>query len=150
MNSKILYIAAALALATLLLLSGLDAKRTTVLAPSVATSSLPSASLSTTTPSAQPPPIHTVGGITWHAENYLGKDVRIQGYLLKKGAGYGIFSDEMTGNITRHDLSVTGIGIARMQLKQKYILEGTLVANASSNTSRALYALEVSKISWQN
>lgn len=149
MKIKVASIVVALALAALLV-SGSGTRRTTVYAPSVGTSSPPSVSIGTTPHLIQSLPIHTVGEITRHAGNYLNKDVRIEGYLLKKGRGYNIFSDEMAGSVTRHDLSITGAEITRMRVKQKYILEGTFVADTSSNTSRTLYALHVSKISWQN
>lgn len=131
-----------------LLLLDLGIRRTIVPVPRVATSSSPSVSLSAPSHSTQSLPIHTVGEITWHAGNYLNKNVRVQGYLLKKGVDYTIISDEMTGSVTRHDLSVTGAEIGRMRFKQKYILEGMFVANTSSSTSHTLYALNVSKISW--
>ncbi len=147
MKNKVPYIVVTLVPAMLLLLLGLSSKGTVERLPTIATSSSSSVIIRTTPHSVQPLPIHTVGEITWHAKDYLGKDVRVQGYLLKKGTGYDIISDEMTGSPTYHDLSVMGTEIVRMRLMQKYILEGMFVANASSSTSRTLYVLEVSKIS---
>lgn len=109
----------------------------------IATSSSPSI---VTQSFSQPLPVHTVGEITWHAKNYLNKYVRVRGYFLKKGVGYDIFSDEVAGNISPHDLSVTGADIARMQLQQQYSLEGIFIVNELPGTNRTLYALDVSKI----
>ncbi len=91
-------------------------------------------------------PIYTVGEVTWHATHYLNQNITVVGFLLKKGIGYDIVSDEATGTITSHDLSIIGTGITNLQLKQKYILHGTFMNGRPSN-SHTLYTLEVSQIS---
>ena len=148
MNLKVVSLVIAVIL-TALLIRGLAAKIPAVSSSNAATSS--PLSLASTTPRfAQPLPTHTVGEITWHAKKYLDKNVRVEGYLLRREGSYGIFSDEMFGAMTPHDLSVVGVGIEHLRLKQKYTLEGLFVASVPSSTSRTLYRLEASKISSQN
>ncbi len=92
-------------------------------------------------------PVYTVGELTWRAKQYLNQSVRVRGYLLKKEVGYNIFSDEKSGSMTAHDLSVTGAGISTMQLEHAYTLGGVFVVNSSLNST--LYALKISEISSQ-
>ncbi len=138
------YIAAALAIAAAALLSSRSAAGTTAYPRIAAVHSMLDLTATSTSSTAKLPPIHTVGEITWHAKGYLGTDVRIRGYLLGKEGGDGILSDEKTGSITPHDLLVTGPGVANMQLGQKFILEGLLIANTRLSIGRTLYILEVS------
>ena len=78
--------------------------------------------------SAGPPVVHKVGAITWHAAKFVGQKLQIVGYVLAKGAGYVLFSDEPTGKISAHDLPVIGPGSDQMQLTKKYVVEGQFIA----------------------
>jgi len=88
--------------------------------------------------------LHTVGQVTWHAKDFVGKNVRIQGYMIKREAAYVIFSDEATGNVTSHDLPITGKGIGIFKPKQKYIIEGKLVYQGLEASNHNPYHLELS------
>ncbi|HEV7424502.1 MAG TPA: hypothetical protein VGO21_04940, partial [Candidatus Paceibacterota bacterium] len=46
------------------------------------------------------PPIR-VGAVTWHTKNFVNKEVKIVGFVLKKENNYVLFSDEATGAITK-------------------------------------------------
>jgi len=69
-------------------------------------------------------PIHKVGEITRHAVGFIGTQVRMEGYLLKKESGYILFSDEPTGAVSKYDLPVTGTGYDTMLPNKKYSIEG--------------------------
>lgn len=86
--------------------------------------------LASTTPS-----LFTVGQVTRHVSQFIGQQVQIQGYLLRKDNGYIIFSDEPTGTIGRYDLPVTGTGIETMQSGQKYELVGKFLGSGLSSSN---------------
>lgn len=69
-------------------------------------------------------PLYTVGQITRHANQFIGQEVRLQGYLLEQQKGYAIFSDESTGTIGRYDLPITGDTFASLQPNQRYEIQG--------------------------
>ena len=86
---------------------------------------------------AASPVIHKVGAVTRHAARYLNQDVMLRGYLLARGNGYVLFSDEPGGKISRYDLPVIGPGVDQMKPMQRYIVEGTFLDHglAASNGS---------------
>ncbi len=88
----------------------------------------------------------SVGSVTWHQSNFVGKQVFLIGYVLKKENGYVIFSDEPTGAITKHDLPVTGIGISGLALKQKYTFKGTFLDKGLVASNGSTYHLESSEV----
>ena len=87
--------------------------------------------------------VHKVGAVTWHASKFGGKDVVLEGYVLAKGPGYVLFSDEATGKITAHDLPVTGPGADTMQTKTKYVIEGVFLDQGLYASNGSLYHLEL-------
>ncbi len=89
-------------------------------------------------------PTHTVGQITRHAKDFVNKNIKVSGYLIKRETGYLIFSDEATGAISSFDLPVTGLGIDLVQSGQKYILEGKFVEGGLESSNKNLYHLELS------
>ncbi len=94
--------------------------------------------------SMQELPLHTIGQVTRHATDFVGQNVKVAGYLLKKEIGYLIFSDEATGAISSFDLPVTGSGVEMVKSGQKYILEGKFVQGGLQSSNNNLYHLELS------
>ncbi len=90
-------------------------------------------------------PLHMIGQVTRHAQNFASQQVRVQGYLLKKEKGYIIFSDEAGGIISSYDLPVIGQGIDLVEFKKKYILEGRFVKDGLVSSNNNLYHLELTK-----
>jgi hypothetical protein len=92
----------------------------------------------TLVPSNQNLTLHTVGEVTRHALQFVGQNVLLKGYLLKKESGYIIFSDEPTGSISSYDLPVTGASIDLIQPKKLYLIEGTFLDHGliSSNGNK--------------
>jgi|GEM_PF-4629360 len=86
-----------------------------------------------------------VGAVTWHAKNFVGKEVRVVGFVLKKEKGYILFSDEGTGAVTVGDMPVVGSGVDNMLLKGKYILEGKFVYLGLVASNGNKYHLELSQ-----
>ncbi len=78
-------------------------------------------------PAAAAPAVHSVGSITRHATKFVGQEVVMRGYLLASEAGYVLFSDEPGGRIGRYDLPVTGAGIAAIEPRKRYVIEGTFL-----------------------
>ncbi len=66
----------------------------------------------------------TIGAVTRHAANFIGKTVEFSGYLREQHPGYAIFSDELTGPIGSFDLPVIGAALSNMIAGQKYLLQG--------------------------
>lgn len=91
-------------------------------------------------------PLHTVGQVTRHADQFIGKRVRLQGYLLQQNNGYILFSDEPTGIVGRYDLPVRGAGVETMQPGKKYELQGVFLGYGlvSSNHNPNHLELELS------
>lgn len=119
-------------------------------------SSLPAATLKPAPSIGHPLPVpalkeilalHSVGQVTWHAKDFAGKNIRMQGYMIRKEATYIIFSDEATGNVTSRDLPIMGQGIRMLKLKQKYIIEGKLVYLGLKASNHNPYHLELSNSS---
>lgn len=79
--------------------------------------------------------IHKIGKVTWHAEKYAGQTLEMTGFLLKRGDGYVLFSDEAGGKISAHDLPVTGPGLRNLKMGVRYYLHGRFVKGglAASN-----------------
>ena len=69
-----------------------------------------------------------IGTVTWHAAKFLGKSLVLTGYVLARGPGYVLFSDEPSGSVSRHDLPVEGAGIDGLEPKIKYVIAGRFVA----------------------
>jgi hypothetical protein len=87
----------------------------------------------------------SVGSVTWHQKNFIGKQVFLVGYVLKKEKDYVIFSDEATGSITAHDLPVTGAGTSNLALKQKYTFKGIFLDKGLVASNGSIYHLELSE-----
>ena len=68
--------------------------------------------------------VHKIGAVTWHAARFVNQDLVLTGYMLQRGDGYVLFSDEPNGAISAHDLPVTGVGLDLLLPKVKYILHG--------------------------
>ncbi len=66
----------------------------------------------------------TIGTVTRHASQYVGKHMSVRGFVLKKETGYVILSDEAAGSISKYDLPVSGIGEETMQTGAEYRIEG--------------------------
>ena len=86
--------------------------------------------------------LHKVGRVTWHAATYEGKDVAVKGYLLVSGNGYVLFSDEAGGDVSAHDLPVTGPGFDTMEKGKKYLLHGKFV-KGTAFANGSLFHLEL-------
>ena len=71
-----------------------------------------------------------IGTVTWHAAKFLGKSLVLTGYVLARGPGYLLFSDEPSGSVSRHDLPVEGAGIDSLEPKTKYVITGRFVAGS--------------------
>ncbi len=91
-------------------------------------------------------PLHTIGQVTRHANRFAGQNVKVAGYLIKKEAGYLIFSDETVGAISSFDLPVIGAGIDIVKSGQKYTLEGAFIYGGLKSSNKNLYHLELSNI----
>ena len=89
----------------------------------------------TSTDNASPLPITTIGSVTRHAGNFFNQTIRVEGYLLKKEKGYGIFSDERSGTIGSFDLPVTGAGVDSIGYNKKYLLEGRFVSGGLTSSN---------------
>ena len=87
--------------------------------------------------------VHKIGAVTWHARQYVGQKVTLTGYLLAREAGYVLFSDEPTGNISAHDLPVSGLGLDQLQPMIKYVIEGTFLDHGLQANNGSLYHLEL-------
>ena len=87
--------------------------------------------------------VHKVGAVTWHAAKFVGKDVVLEGYVLARGPGYVLFSDEATGKITVHDLPVSGPGVDTMGMAKKYVIEGVFLDRGLAAGNGSPYHLEL-------
>ena len=92
-----------------------------------------------------PAPIR-VGAVTWHTKNFVNKEVKIVGFVLKKEKGYILFSDEATGPVTVGDMPVVGSGVDNMVLKGKYILQGVFLYNGLTASNGNQYHLELTQL----
>ena len=90
------------------------------------------------------PPVHRVGAVTRHAGRFVGRHVRLSGYLLARKLGYILFSDEPQGRVSRYDLPVTGRGIEKMQRMKKYLIEGEFLDRGLTASNGNRYHLEMS------
>ncbi len=88
--------------------------------------------------------LHTIGQVTRHASDFVGQNVRVEGYLIKKEAGYLIFSDEATGAISSFDLPIVGLGIDTIKSGPKYVLDGKFVEGGLQSSNKNPYHLELS------
>ena len=94
--------------------------------------------------STQNLPIHTIGQITRHAKDFVGKNIKVAGYLIKKETDYLIFSDEAMGAISSFDLPVIGQGVDIVKSGKKYVLEGKFIEGGLQSSNKNLYHLELS------
>ncbi len=85
----------------------------------------------------------TIGQLTWHSAGYVGKEVSLVGYLRKQENGYAIFSDEVSGAISAHDLPVIGAGISYAKVGTKYILDGTFLGHGLTSINKNPNHLEL-------
>lgn len=85
-----------------------------------------------------------VGAVTWHTARYAGKKITLRGYLLRREAGYLIFSDEAGGSLSAHDLPVTGTGLDSVEPRRAYTLSGRLVKGGLAAVNGNPYHLELS------
>ncbi len=87
-------------------------------------------------------PVLSIGQVTWHPKDFLGHNVRLQGYVLKKDSDSPIFSDEAVGALHKRDLAVTGFGLDKLKTHQRYLLEGVLTQSATKQAP-TFYRLEL-------
>lgn len=93
--------------------------------------------------------VHTIGHVTWHPAGYVNHVVSMKGYLLKVEKGYVILSDEAGGDISVHDLPVTGPGWDVFLPGKLYLIHGKFVKgglNASNHDPYHLVLTEVPKL----
>ncbi len=88
---------------------------------------------------------HTVGQVTRHATNFIGQNIKVQGYLLKKEPGYIIISDEAGGSLSMYDLPVIGPGIDAVQFGKKYIFQGMFLGKGLIASNKNPNHLELSQ-----
>ena len=86
--------------------------------------------------------VRKVGKVTWHAATYAGQDLALKGYVLASGDGYVLFSDEAGGEVSAHDLPVTGPGFDTMAKGRKYLLHGKFVKGVRF-ANGSMYHLEL-------
>jgi hypothetical protein len=91
-------------------------------------------------------PTHTVGQITRSAQNFIGTEVKIQGYLLKSESGYIIVSDEPAGSISQYDLPITGLGIIIVEPNKKYTFQGIFLGQGLVSSNQNPNHLELSQL----
>ena len=84
---------------------------------------------------------HRVGEITWHAAKFASQRVTVTGFVLARGDGYILLSDEPRGKISSHDLPVVGTGVDKLQLTKKYTLEGRFLSVDQAASNGSLYRL---------
>lgn len=89
--------------------------------------------------------VQSIGQVTRHAADYLGKAVAVAGYLLKKESGYIIISDEAFGAISQYDLPTVGPGIDSVAAGTKYIFRGTFLGSGLSASNGSPNHLELSE-----
>ena len=80
-------------------------------------------------------PVTSIGSVTRHAANYLGKRVLVEGFLLKADSGSTIVSDEQTGMIGVNDLPVIGSGFDSITPGVRYLFEGIFVKGSVTGSS---------------
>ena len=95
---------------------------------------------------ASPLPLHTVGQVTRHASGFIGQEVRLAGYLIKKESSYIIISDETTGTMSNFDLPVTGSGISAVQSGKKYIFQGMFLNQGLVSSNQSPTHLELTQV----
>jgi outer membrane protein assembly factor BamB len=88
--------------------------------------------------------IYSVGQITRHSQNFIGSQVIMQGYLLKKEQNYIIFSDEAIGSISTFDLPVSGTGYDSIQSGHLYQIEGMFLGSGLISSNQNPNHLELS------
>lgn len=86
---------------------------------------------------------HTVGEVTWHPDGYVGTEVHMRGYMLRRGNGYAIFSDEPTGAVSAHDLPVTGPGVDNLTIGGAYLLDGIFLNHGLFASNGNAYHLKL-------
>ena len=88
-------------------------------------------------------PIHKIGKVTWHAERYAGQTLELTGFLLTRGDGYVLFSDEAGGKVSAHDLPVTGPGLDGLKRGVRYYLHGVFVKGGLAASNGNPYHFEL-------
>ncbi|MDE3078652.1 MAG: hypothetical protein KGI94_01305 [Paracoccaceae bacterium] len=86
-------------------------------------------------------PVHSVGAVTWHPKQYVGKVVAMRGYLLRHDKGYILFSDEPRGAVSQHDLPVEGPGFESIKPMHRYLIEGKFVKGGLKASNGSPYHL---------
>ena len=89
-------------------------------------------------------PIHKVGAVTWHAKKYSDQVVTVVGFVLVRDGSGVLFLDEPTGNISIHDLPVTGPGVDQLKPAMKYVLQGRFISDGSKGSNGNPYHLVLS------
>jgi len=85
--------------------------------------------------------VHTIGHVTWHPAGYVNHVVSMKGYLLKVEKGYVILSDEAGGDISVHDLPVTGPGWDSFLPGKLYLIHGRFVKGGLAASNHDPYHL---------
>ncbi len=91
------------------------------------------------------PAASLVGKITRHANNFINKNVKVRGYLIKKEIGYIIISDEASGAISMYDLPVIGPGIDAVKPNKKYVFQGMFLGQGRVFSNNSPDHLELSQ-----
>lgn len=88
--------------------------------------------------------LKTMGSATRHPDGFIGKNIKVSGYLLKQEKGYGIFSDEINGTVGYYDLPISGSGVDATKTKQKYNFQGKFVRQSIKSSNGSPFLLELS------
>ena len=92
------------------------------------------------------PIVYKIGAVTWHAARFINQDLVLMGYVLSRGDGYVLFSDEPGGSVSAHDLPVAGAGLDVLLPKVKYILRGHFERSGLPASNGNLYRLVLSSL----
>ncbi len=85
--------------------------------------------------------VRSVGAVTWHANKFIGKTVKLKGFVLSLSHGEVLFSDEGTGAISPHDLPIQGPGSETLELHHRYLLVGIFVKDDALHSNGSPYHL---------
>ncbi len=95
--------------------------------------------------SSMPQQTYSVGYVMRHAQNLVGQQIQIQGYVLKDEGSYFMFSDESSGSISPNDLPVIKFDSSVLNAGQKYSFVGKLVSGGLNAVNKNIYHFEVGK-----
>ena len=97
-------------------------------------------------PSSPPPgPVRTVGSVSRHPTDFVGKTVTLSGTMIRTEGDYIIISDETGGAVGLYDLPVVGDGIDIPLPGKTYLFTGTLVQGGLKASNGNPYHLELTR-----